>query len=163
VVSGVLAVLAFDGVDGESAAESPGRDAEHALERARERLLGFEAAVEREVDELEVGLAAEPTGAAHEPAAAHVGHDAAAHARGEQPREVERRIAGLRRYPLERQRLVELLLEPGDEVLERVGGAVHGRIIAGAAGGVLTVPAVATAGVDGVASRRGWILRLRAG
>ncbi|MFL6677347.1 MAG: hypothetical protein ACJ8IK_03335 [Burkholderiaceae bacterium] len=39
---------------------------------------------------------------------------------------VERRQAGPRRHLFERQRLVELLLEPGDEVHERVGRAVHG-------------------------------------
>lgn len=66
----------------------PGKTLNQALESAHKRLLGLKAAIEREVDELEVELAAEPSRSANKPAAAHVGHDAAAHARGEQPREV---------------------------------------------------------------------------
>jgi hypothetical protein len=81
--------------DGESAAEAPGRDAEHALERARERLPGFKAAVERQLDEPQAGLVARP-GAPPTSRRPHVSHDAAAHARGEQPREVVRRQPGAR-------------------------------------------------------------------
>lgn len=112
--------LSFKRSNGEAAAKAPRCHAEEPLEGPHECFLGIETAIERELDELKVGLLGEMPGRSHEAPRAHLRHDAPAHAGAEQAREVVRRQTRPRGDQVQGQGLVELLFDPEQDLVEGI-------------------------------------------
>jgi hypothetical protein len=110
-------------------AERTGCDAEHALERARERFLRVVSRVERELDELRRVPGEEALGGARQAPAADVRTERLAGEHAEQSREVVGREPSLRCRVGERDRLAEVSLDAIDAAQEPLANVHDPRLV----------------------------------
>jgi hypothetical protein len=123
-------------------AKTAGGNAKDAPEGACEGFLRVEAAVERQVDESHIRIPNQPVGCSHQTSATDIRHDAPAHPRSEEPREMIGRKPSLIGDVVQLQGIVEMTLDPLDEWKEIINATgvwlIHALIVAHLVAAVLT-------------------------